>query len=109
MVTKLDTGRDKVGIWDWRMQATVYKIDNNKVLLYSTGNYIQYLVVNNNGKESEKNIDLNVYSDTYMYLNHFAVHQKLTQHSKSTILQLKNNFFKVNWTNKQERRGTHEF
>ena len=29
---------------------------NNKVLLYSTGNYIQYLVINYNGKESEKDI-----------------------------------------------------
>ena len=27
---------------------------NNKDLLYSTGNYIQYLVINYNGKESEK-------------------------------------------------------
>ena len=28
---------------------------NNKVLLYSTGNYIQYLVINYNGKEKKKN------------------------------------------------------
>ena len=27
---------------------------NNKVLLYSTGNYIQYPVINQNGKEYEK-------------------------------------------------------
>ena len=27
---------------------------NHKVLLYSTGNYIQYPVINNNGKEYEK-------------------------------------------------------
>ena len=27
---------------------------NNKVLLYSTGNYIQYPVINYNGKEYEK-------------------------------------------------------
>ena len=27
---------------------------NNKVLLYSTGNYIQYLVITYNEKESEK-------------------------------------------------------
>ena len=27
---------------------------NNKVLLYSTGNYIQYPVINRNGKEYEK-------------------------------------------------------
>ena len=27
---------------------------NNKVLLYSTGNYIQYHVINHNGKDYEK-------------------------------------------------------
>ena len=27
---------------------------NNKVLLYSTGNYIQYPVINHDGKEYEK-------------------------------------------------------
>ena len=27
---------------------------NNKVLLYSTGNYIQYPIINHNGKEYEK-------------------------------------------------------
>ena len=53
------------------------KQTKNKNLLYSTGNYIQYLVIINNGKESEKNI----------YLNHFAVHLKLTQYCKSTIIQ----------------------
>ena len=46
----------------------------NKVLLYSTGNYIQYPVINHNGKR------------IYMCIN-FAVQQKLTQHCKSTILQ----------------------
>ena len=35
---------------------------NNKVLLYSTGNYIQYLVTNYNGEEYEKE-----YIYTYMY------------------------------------------
>ena len=29
---------------------------NNKVLLYCTGNYIQYPKINHNGKEYEKNI-----------------------------------------------------
>ena len=46
---------------------------NNKVLLYSTGNYIQYPVINYNGKEYEKEC-------IYVYLSHFAVQQKLTQH-----------------------------
>ena len=31
---------------------------NNKVLLYSTGKYIQYLIITNKGKESEKYIYL---------------------------------------------------
>ena len=29
-------------------------MDNKKVWLYSTGNYIQYPVINHNGKEYEK-------------------------------------------------------
>lgn len=35
------------------VQITIYKL-NNKVLLYNTGNYIQYFVITHNGKESEK-------------------------------------------------------
>ena len=51
----------------------------NKVLLFSTGNYIQQPMINIIEKNMRKN--------TYISLNHFAVHQKLTQHFKSTILQ----------------------
>ena len=36
------------------MQTTTHGMGNNKVQLYSTGNYIQYLVINHNGKEYEK-------------------------------------------------------
>ena len=42
---------------------------NNNVLLYSTGNYIQYPVRNHNGKGYEKEC-------IHMYNNHFAVQQK---------------------------------
>ena len=35
------------------IHTTIYKI-NNKDLLYSTGNYTQYFVINHNAKESEK-------------------------------------------------------
>ena len=49
---------------------------NNKVPLYTTGNYIQYPVINHNGKEY-----------IYVHLNHFTVYQKLTQNCKSTMLQ----------------------
>ena len=54
---------------------------NNKFLLYSTGNSIQYPMINHNGKEYEKKEYI------YVQLNHFAVQQKLTQHCKSAILQ----------------------
>ena len=42
-------------------------------LLYNTGNYLQYLVIAYNGKESEKNT-FNLY--IYIKLNHFAIHLK---------------------------------
>ena len=55
---------------------------NNKDLLYSTGNYTQYIIIMYNGKESEKE---------YIYIciteSLFAVQLKLTQHCKLTILQ----------------------
>ena len=43
---------------------------NDKVLLYSTGNSIQYPVINHNGKECEKYIYI------YTKLNQFAIKQK---------------------------------
>ena len=55
------------GVWgrDWKYGVNRCKLVhigwiNNKGLLYSTGNYIQYPVINNNGKEYEK-------EGTYMY------------------------------------------
>ena len=52
---------------------------NNKVLLYSTGNYIQYPVINHNGKEYEK-----IYMCVYMYL---CITESLCCDCRSTILQ----------------------
>ena len=37
-----------------RCKLVYRKQINSKVLLYSTGNYIQYPVINHNGKEYEK-------------------------------------------------------
>ena len=55
MVTKGERGwwKDKLGVWDYQIQITIYKI-NNKVILHSTGNYIQYPGINHNGKEYKK-------------------------------------------------------
>ena len=50
----------------------------NKIILYSTWYYIQYLI---NRKVSEK--------ECVCVYNHFAVNQKLIQHCKLTILQFK--------------------
>ena len=52
-------GRGGGGGLDWefgisRCQLLYIESINNKVLLYSTGNYIQYPVINHNGKEYEK-------------------------------------------------------
>ena len=58
-----------------------------KYLLYSARNCTQYSVMTYLGKESKKEW---IYVD--VLLIHFAVHQKITQHYKSTILQLKINF-----------------
>ena len=45
---------------------------NSKVLLFNTGNYIQYLVINHNGKEYEKEciyiLHVCVYIHTYVYV-----------------------------------------
>ena len=38
---------------------------NNKILLYSTENYIQYPVINHNGKEYEKEC---IYIHTHIYI-----------------------------------------
>ena len=56
----------------------------NKDLLYSTGNSIQYLVITDNGKESENEY---IYICLYVQLVHFAVHVKLIQHWKSTYFK----------------------
>ena len=40
---------------------------NNEVLLYSTRNYIQYPVINNNGKEYEKRIYIMSITESLSY------------------------------------------
>ena len=47
-------GRDKLGVWDQQIQTTLYRMENNCDLLYSTRNYIQYPIIHHNGKEYEK-------------------------------------------------------
>ena len=54
-------GRGGWGRMNWEFQISRCKLLyigwlNNKVLLYSTGKYIQYTVINHNGKEYKKNV-----------------------------------------------------
>ena len=46
---------------DWEFEISRFKLVylewiNNKILSYSTRNYVQYPVINCNGKEQEKNV-----------------------------------------------------
>ena len=49
------------------MQAIIYRMDKQKILLDNTGNSIQYPVINHNGKEymcvflTEKNMESSIY------------------------------------------------
>ena len=74
---------------DWEFEVNRCKLLHikwiiNKVLLYSTGNYIQFpMMTNHDGEECEKEC-----ACVCIYiLNHFAVWKKLIQYYKSTILQ----------------------
>ena len=57
---------------------------SNEVLLHSRGNYVQSLGMEHDERRcEEKNVFIHI------CLAHYAVQQKLTQHCKSTIAQLK--------------------
>ena len=52
MVPKVKEGRDEFGMNKYIL--LYIKQINNNVLLYSTGNYIQYLIITYSGTDSEK-------------------------------------------------------
>ena len=55
--------------WDFgavRCKLVYIEWINNKVLLYSTGNSSQYLVINHHGKEYKKNVY--IYIHTYVWI-----------------------------------------
>ena len=82
MVTKGEMrGRDKSEWWNEHTHTTIYKIDNQQGILYSTVNSIQYSVIPSKRKELKEWIYV------YVELNHSAVHLKLTQYCKPTICQ----------------------
>ena len=68
---------------------TIYKI-NNKVLLYSTGNYIQYPVINHNGKEYEKE-----YIHSFNIVNQLYFNLKQKQKQNTDIQRGKNHLIRL--------------
>ena len=70
--------REKLeGGMDWQVMASRCNLlytewISNKVLLYSTGIYIQYPVINHKGNESGKEY-IYIYMCVCVYLNHFVV------------------------------------
>ena len=53
-------GKDAAGGWGQQCNLVYTEWINNKVLLYRTGNYIQYPVRNPNAKDMKKNVYIHV-------------------------------------------------
>ena len=70
-------GERRTGSWGYRGMV------KNKVLLKSIRKYINYPVINHTKKNKKKNIY--VFSVCIYIFSHVGVHQKLTQHCKSTM------------------------
>ena len=71
MVSKGDAGYGRLdwGIGNSRRKLLHIEWINNNALLYSTGNYVHYPVINYNGKEYEKEyIYVCIYICVYIYL-----------------------------------------
>ena len=49
-----EEGRVELEVWVSRFNLVYVGWINNKILLYSTGNYTQYPVINHNKKDYEK-------------------------------------------------------
>ena len=69
----VDKGEWARGGLDWEFGVNKYKLlyigwINNKILLYSTENSIQYPVINHNEKNMKKNIYTYIYIYIYIYI-----------------------------------------
>ena len=75
-------GTDKLGVWDQQIQTTVYKIHKEQIPAYSTGKCTQYLIMNRNEIEHEKE-----YIYEFIYINESLSYNQRPTHCKSVILQ----------------------
>ena len=65
-------GKGVGGGMEWEVGVSRCKLSyiewiNNKVLLYNTENYIQYPMINHNGKAYRKRMYIYIYIYIYMY------------------------------------------
>ena len=92
MCSPVGRGREKGiggGVWDWQMQTITFitegwtgdGIIQHRKLLYSTGNCVQYLGVEHDGKWKKKIMCV------YEWLADFAVQQKLKEHCDPTLIK----------------------
>ena len=51
-----ESGREGLGVWDWQMQTMIQRMDKQQGPSVSTGNCIQYHVINHHGKEYQRRI-----------------------------------------------------
>ena len=58
-------------------------------IVWSLGHLLTFLLFFVMGMKTDLNIYVYTHTHTHTHLNHFAVHQKLTQHCISITLQLK--------------------
>ena len=76
--TTMGWGGDKLRVLDPQICTTICKINkNNKDLLYHTGDHIQYLIITNNVKESQKQYTLTCITESLsaVYLKHNIVNE----------------------------------
>ena len=86
VVNRLVVARGIEGGLKWeagisRCQLLYLGCINNKVLVYSTGSYIQYPMINHDGKEFKKKMN------EYIYITESLCYTAVIQHYKSIILQ----------------------
>ena len=59
---------------DQQMQKLLYtEWISNKALLPSTGNYIQYIVINHNGKSMKENVYVYIHTNIYIYESLYCI------------------------------------
>ena len=57
------------------MEASIHRMDKQKVLLYSAGEYIQYSVIDHNGKEYfKKDMYVCMYAYIYIYIHYIYIY-----------------------------------